>query len=473
MRVLQVFSGRRRLVAAGILCAATALAVAWALEPAEPESRSVNVKQWSAAEQPKAPTRGIEGAVAQIAGSLSGTSASDAVGAAAASTATDGGTASDAAEPVAGETMEVAAVPATIMGDGSDASIYSGSTGGSAILGSQASAGGGGGYAIASVGGSSARSSSGGSIGGTGGGGSLGGGSAGGGALGGGAGDGGTAGSPAGLPGEDLSGTPGGGNDPTPGTAGPANDGADTGSNPPQQAENNPPAATNPTGGNSGGGDGGQGNPGAGGSDPVIGGSGPIEGELIVGPDRTVSPGHSPGNLDVIGDMKLAGGTLLIEIGGTVFDPTAGTGVYEYDRLTVDGNAYLDGTVQITLLDLSDPDNNANPFMPQLGDIFDIVVADAVYLDNDDPNYVSPTFPTMFDGLDLANGYYLFPLLAIGEDGRAALRLEVRRRSEQGQQVATSLDYQEVPEPGTIAGFAFGLGTLGFVARRQRRKTKA
>jgi len=74
-------------------------------------------------------------------------------------------------------------------------------------------------------------------------------------------------------------------------------------------------------------------------------------------------PGGSPGVLTITGDYdQFAEGTLEIELGGA----EVGTG---YDQLVVDGNASLDGTLSISLID---------DYVPQAGESFEILTAGSV-----------------------------------------------------------------------------------------------
>lgn len=72
----------------------------------------------------------------------------------------------------------------------------------------------------------------------------------------------------------------------------------------------------------------------------------------------TVSPGSSPGTITIDGDYtQESSGTLSIELGGTTPD-------IEHDQLIVTGNAILDGTLQVNLIE---------PYTPVLGDTFTIL----------------------------------------------------------------------------------------------------
>ena len=86
-------------------------------------------------------------------------------------------------------------------------------------------------------------------------------------------------------------------------------------------------------------------------------GSGTFGGDLN-NSGGTVSPGNSPGVMEVAGDYtQEADGTLLIEVGG------AQAGV-DHDLLAVGQTAQLDGMLQVALLDSFEPEN---------GDVFDVL----------------------------------------------------------------------------------------------------
>lgn len=79
-----------------------------------------------------------------------------------------------------------------------------------------------------------------------------------------------------------------------------------------------------------------------------------------------VSPGESIGNLAIVGDYSQASlGTLRVELGGA----SAGA----FDTLMVDGEATLEGTLEVNLYD-----GQGGPFAPMLGDSFEIVTADDI-----------------------------------------------------------------------------------------------
>ena len=95
------------------------------------------------------------------------------------------------------------------------------------------------------------------------------------------------------------------------------------------------------------------------GSGGTLSGSGLISGNVsVVG--GTVSPGSSPGSLQIVGDLTLnAESTLQLEIGGTATN--------QFDQLIVGGNLSIAGIVQVTFID---------DFVPQLGSQFDLLVVE-------------------------------------------------------------------------------------------------
>ena len=89
-------------------------------------------------------------------------------------------------------------------------------------------------------------------------------------------------------------------------------------------------------------------------------GTGTVAGDLLN--SGTVSPGTSPGTINVTGNYTQdSTGTLAMEIGGTMPD----TG---YDQLIVSGTASLDGELEVRLID---------PFTPTLGDSFTLMTYDS------------------------------------------------------------------------------------------------
>jgi hypothetical protein len=181
----------------------------------------------------------------------------------------------------------------------------------------------------------------------------------------------------------------------------------------------------------------GGGNGGGGQSDPdpvtVVEGTDPVDGDLVIGENGTHKPGHSPGQVEVSGDYIL-NGILEIELAGT--DP--GT---EYDQILVGGDAILDGTIKVFLLD---------DFVPDIDDVFDIIIADTIELMDgfsiELPDIPGPNF---FDWM-----------LVELDNGRMAFRL---------------VDPPGAAIPGPAAGLVFlsGLGVLVAVRRRRARTDPA
>lgn len=89
-----------------------------------------------------------------------------------------------------------------------------------------------------------------------------------------------------------------------------------------------------------------------------------------------VVPGTSPGVITINGDYTQAGtGVLEIELGGT----QAATA---YDQLIVNGNAVFEEGAQIavTLIDPDLSDGDPTVFVPETGDIFNVLLADSIDL---------------------------------------------------------------------------------------------
>ena len=152
-------------------------------------------------------------------------------------------------------------------------------------------------------------------------------------------------------------------------------------------------------------------------------GNGTITGNVQNG--VLVAPGTSPGRLTIAGNYsQIASGTLQIDLGGR----TAGT---EYDPLSVTGNAALDGTLSVALID---------GFLPKLGDSFDIL----------DWGTLSGTFSTL-------------QLPALGNN-----------LAWDSSQLYTTgvISVTTVPEPATAVLFAMGTPVLLAAASMCRRKPR-
>jgi hypothetical protein len=158
-------------------------------------------------------------------------------------------------------------------------------------------------------------------------------------------------------------------------------------------------------------------------------GTDPIPGDLHVEPNQLHSPGHSPGQQSIAGNY-IMDGTLRIELAGTI------PGL-QYDQLLVGGTAILNGEIDVVLL---------HDFVPDLSDVFDIIIADNGFEFGDLFSIVFPVLP---------NGHYFtYSLFDLG-DGRTAFRI-----------VDPDLT-TDAPEPGTIALFGLGLAGLGILRRRR------
>ncbi len=90
----------------------------------------------------------------------------------------------------------------------------------------------------------------------------------------------------------------------------------------------------------------------------TLSGTGTIIGDVLTD-GGILSPGASPGVLHIDGNLTVAAGQLLIELGGL----TAGT---DYDQLDVTGSIFLDGLVQLSFI---------NGFIPSVGDQFSLFQA--------------------------------------------------------------------------------------------------
>ena len=139
-----------------------------------------------------------------------------------------------------------------------------------------------------------------------------------------------------------------------------------------------------------------------------------------------LAPGNSPGLTEITGNyIQTVAGTYEIELGGY-------NGGVDHDLVHVTGTATLDGALDVLLID---------PFVPLLGDTFDVLVADGGIIDQ---------------GLDVTSlnaqvGGYSYEIIA-GTGSTEILRLTA------------------IPEPSTCTLLGLGvLGLLGFVGRRKLR----
>ena len=98
-------------------------------------------------------------------------------------------------------------------------------------------------------------------------------------------------------------------------------------------------------------------------SGETLSGNGVVVGDIL---NRgTLSPGNSPGIVNIIGDAVLdPAGSLVIQIGGRNAGPGSPVVDDGFDQLNVSGVAALGGTLQIDLI---------NDFVPKAGDSFTIM----------------------------------------------------------------------------------------------------
>ncbi len=124
----------------------------------------------------------------------------------------------------------------------------------------------------------------------------------------------------------------------------------------------------------------------------ILEGSGSISGTVVAQAGSTVSPGNSPGILNVNDFSLLSGATLNIETGGT----SAGT---DYDQLNVTGSVTLAGNLDV--------------------DIINTIVKGTQFtiISNDDIDPVVGTFAGLPEGATLDNGYDEYSITYVGGDG--------------------------------------------------------
>lgn len=183
----------------------------------------------------------------------------------------------------------------------------------------------------------------------------------------------------------------------------------------------------------------------------ITGGGGTIVGNLT-NDGGTIAAGNSPGLMSVIGNVDLlGGGTVEIELGGTVFD--SGVPQFDYDRIDVtenDPSTGADGgTVTIATGALFDIDF-FGAFTAGLGDTFDVIVADEID--------VADLASLIFDFSDsalLSGLLWDIDIVAFGQ-GREALQLSV-------------VAQQAVPEPAAALILIGGLGAMIAIRRRRHR----
>jgi hypothetical protein len=145
----------------------------------------------------------------------------------------------------------------------------------------------------------------------------------------------------------------------------------------------------------------------------------------------TLAPGNSPGTTNINGNYtQSALGVYAVDIGGLL----AGT---EHDVLNVSGTATLDGTLNISVIDLG-----SGLFTPHLGDSFDILTADLIQ-----------------------GSFSLFTLAALDP----GLKWDINYLTDAiGTTDVVRLSVDAVPVPPAV--WLFGSGLLGLVAVARRHK---
>jgi T5SS/PEP-CTERM-associated repeat protein len=160
------------------------------------------------------------------------------------------------------------------------------------------------------------------------------------------------------------------------------------------------------------------------GGNGFLGGNGSVTGDLI-NHGGTLGAGLSPGTLNIFGDITQETGILEVEI--------AGLAAGQFDVFNVGGTvSFLGGSILFIFLD---------GFLPQANDAVNFLIADQILgLDNVEFLYrgAAPGFEFNVTG-----------------DGSGGLQLVARN------------DAIAMPEPSTIALFAAGLASLGWMSRRR------
>lgn len=163
----------------------------------------------------------------------------------------------------------------------------------------------------------------------------------------------------------------------------------------------------------------------------VLKGSGSING-TVLNSAGTLSAGNSPGRLTINGDYtQSAAATFDAEVGGLI----AGS---QHDVLNVSGNAYLDGTLNVSLVDLG-----SGLFASHAGDYFDILGAEHLYGSFGRLTFAALDDPALSWHVDYLTDAY-------------------------GTTDVVRLSVQAVPEADTWAMLLAGLGLVGAVTRRRR-----
>ncbi|GEM_PF-5128553 len=178
--------------------------------------------------------------------------------------------------------------------------------------------------------------------------------------------------------------------------------------------------------------------------EPVrIDGTEPIDGPVVVGSGTTISPGDSPGTLEIIN------GDFILQEGGLLEIEFAGTSSGLFDILDISGDAIFEagGTIEFSFI---------GGYAPLLDDSFEFLLANLITgFDWNNPDWLT----LLIVGLPTDLGFTIDRTQA--NDGRDSLTFRVTAAAA-GQ---TTNRGQTVPEPATLLLICLGL--IG-IAYRQK-----